>query len=211
MTDVKDSTTKNRRILIILLIIFLGPLFYAIWLFNTDWRPTGTSNHGTLIIPARPLQAFSLQTLTGNRLSLDDMKNKWAMIYVGPAICKKACKDNLYKMRQVHTLQAKHQPRVQRLMVITDKAGLSELQIMLNKEYPKMIVAINPASEIKKISEINKLIEQFKIINGEVVELQHRIYLMDPLGNLMMYYPPDTDGRDIHKDLKKLLRRSQIG
>ena len=38
-----------------------------------------------------------------------------------------------------------------------------------------------------------------------------RIYLVDPLGNLVMSYPPGTDPRDLLKDLGRLLRLSQIG
>lgn len=205
MTDVNNTTKKNRKVIIILLFIFVAPLIYAIWLYNTGWRPTSTSNYGELIIPARPLAAFTLKTLEGQKFVLDDIKQKWIMIYIGSASCKKACQDNIYKMRQVHTLQAKKQPRVQRLMILTDNVGLTELQVLLNKEYPKMIVVSGSGDEVKK------LVEQFRIEKGEAVVGQHRIYLMDPLGNLMMYYPQGMDGGNIHKDLKNLLRKSQIG
>lgn len=202
MTDIK---TKNRKIIIILVVLFLAPLLYAIYVFNSDWRPATTSNYGELIIPARPLEPFALKTITGEKFSLENLKRKWAMIYVGPASCKKACQDNLYKMRQVHTLQAKKQPRVQRVMILTDNKGLPELEKLLKKEYPKLIVVNGAAENIKKFTD------QFIIKKGETVANQHRIYYMDPLGNLMMYYAMDSDGQDMHKDLKKLLRRSHIG
>ncbi len=204
----KENISKskiNKIIIIILVVLFLGPLFYAIWLFNSDWRPASTSNYGTLIIPARPLDEFSLKTITGNDLSLDDIKHKWAMIIVGPANCQQPCKDNLYKMRQVHTLQAKHQPRLRRYMIVTDNDDLPALRSLLAREYPKMIVVNSPQKEIKK------LVEQFKIDDNDDVPGLHRIYLMDPHGNLMMYYEQGTVGNDIYKDLKKLLRKSQIG
>lgn len=196
---------KNKVTIIVLVVLFLTPLFYAIWLYNSDWRPVTTSNYGTLITPARPLSEFSLKTISGSNLGLNDIKQKWAMIVVGPANCQQACKDNLYKMRQVHTLQAKHQPRLRRYMIVMDNDGLPVLKSLLVKEYPKMIVVNSPQKEIKK------LVEQFKIDDNDDVAGLHRIYLMDPHGNLMMYYEHGVVGTDIYKDLKKLLRKSQIG
>jgi cytochrome oxidase Cu insertion factor (SCO1/SenC/PrrC family) len=38
-----------------------------------------------------------------------------------------------------------------------------------------------------------------------------RVYLVDPLGNLMMYYRPGADPRDIVQDLEKLLKYSHVG
>jgi hypothetical protein len=37
------------------------------------------------------------------------------------------------------------------------------------------------------------------------------LFLLDPLGNLMMYYEPGFDPYDVVHDLKKLLTVSQIG
>jgi hypothetical protein len=37
------------------------------------------------------------------------------------------------------------------------------------------------------------------------------IYLIDPLGNLMMRFPPDPDPRKMYKDISKLLKASAIG
>jgi len=201
----EKQNTQNKKIIIVLLFIFLAPLTYAVWLYNSGWRPLATSNYGALITPARPLQAFTLETLAGNPVKLDDIRNKWAMIYLGSASCNQACKDSLYKMRQVHILQAKQQPRVQRIMILTDLTGLSGLKRLLAKEYPKMMVMKGTEQQVKNLTK------QFRVHEGEAVETQHRIYLMDPLGNLMMYYPENTDGSNLNKDLKKLLRKSQIG
>jgi hypothetical protein len=38
-----------------------------------------------------------------------------------------------------------------------------------------------------------------------------RIYLVDPLGNLMMRFPRDPDPKLMMKDLSRLLKASQIG
>jgi len=38
-----------------------------------------------------------------------------------------------------------------------------------------------------------------------------RVYLIDPLGNLMMSYAPDAKPKGMLEDMKRLLRLSQIG
>ena len=38
-----------------------------------------------------------------------------------------------------------------------------------------------------------------------------RIYMVDPLGNLMMQFPPNADPNQTKRDLAKLLRASRIG
>ncbi len=41
--------------------------------------------------------------------------------------------------------------------------------------------------------------------------VQDHIYLIDPLGNLMMRFPKDPDPGKMKKDISKLLRASSIG
>jgi glutathione peroxidase-family protein len=40
---------------------------------------------------------------------------------------------------------------------------------------------------------------------------EDHIYLIDPLGNLMMRFPKDPDPGKMKKDISKLLRASSIG
>ena len=55
------------------------------------------------------------------------------------------------------------------------------------------------------------LLRKFEIGNGDLPIEAQRLYIIDPLGNLMMSYPPDINPRGIMKDLKKLLKFSRIG
>jgi hypothetical protein len=41
--------------------------------------------------------------------------------------------------------------------------------------------------------------------------VRDHIYIVDPLGNLMMRYPRDADPSKIKKDVVKLLKVSRIG
>jgi hypothetical protein len=39
----------------------------------------------------------------------------------------------------------------------------------------------------------------------------HRVYLIDPLGNAMMFYAADAKSKGMLEDMKRLLRLSSIG
>ena len=42
-------------------------------------------------------------------------------------------------------------------------------------------------------------------------DVVNRIYLIDPIGNLVLSYQPDSDPSKMRRDLSRLLRVSQIG
>ena len=55
--------------------------------------------------------------------------------------------------------------------------------------------------------ESTGFVEQFPAVQN----LAAHIYLLDPLGNLMLRFPENPDPKGIMKDLKLLLKASQIG
>lgn len=196
--------TRARVQLVLLALLFLSGSVIAFVLWQSGWRPARTKNHGELVQPARPLDNVSLERLDGARLTLAELKGRWTFVYFGPAECQRLCADNLYKMRQVTAAQGKEAHRVQRLMVVTDTRGLDTLRATL-KEYPGMQVAVGPTEAVRRLAG------QFSVPAGSPLDNLHRLYIVDPLGNLMMSYPADADPRGIHKDLGLLLKASQVG
>ena len=203
-TNSKPRDARARMVLVLLALLFLSGSVIAFVLFQSGWRPTHTKNHGELVQPARPLADVELDMLEAPRLRLNDLKGKWTLVYFGPADCLRPCTDNLYKMRQVTAAQGKEAHRVQRLMVVTDTKALDWLRYTL-KDYPGTQAAVGPAAAIRRLAG------QFALPVGGALDNLHRLYLVDPLGNLMMSYPADADPRGIHKDLAHLLKASQIG
>ena len=58
---------------------------------------------------------------------------------------------------------------------------------------------------------VAELARQFTLPAGSPLDDPDRIYVVDPLGNLMMSYPAGADPNGIRKDLARLLRVSRIG
>lgn len=125
-------------------------------------------------------------------------------MYLGDGDCDAACNENIYKMRQIRIAQNENMRRIQRVYLVRDEALSPELQVLLEKEYRDMAVQLISAEQFEQLDPL------FRVDDGPLLETE-RVYIIDPLGNLMMYYPPDADPGGMLKDLKKLLKYSKIG
>ena len=190
--------TRQQKTLLITALVFAAPLLLAILLFvKPDLVQLGTKNNGTLITPARPLDALSINVAghPGDSSMLEG-KWTWASFIEGP--CDAFCAEQLYKSRQVRLALGKDMDKGQRLLV--QLGTPTELDPRLLEAHPDLIIAR---------SENNaKWLKQFHLEDSSIDTAN--IYLIDPLGNLMMYYPPGIEGPKILKDIQRLVRVSWI-
>lgn len=189
--------------MIIVLGVFCAPFILSWWYINyTDVIEEGKkSNHGDLIIPARPLPDLELfDPLDGERTG--KLHGKWSFFYIANESCDQTCIDNLYRMRQLRWTAGKDDHRVQRVLLITgNKIPAKEIF----KEYAGQWLVK------KDVINIDFLLKNFRLTEQDQPEKMQRLYIVDPLGNLMMSYPGTAEPRGIIKDLKKLLKTSKIG
>ena len=197
---------SSRQAMVLLGLLFMMPAFVAWVMHNSSeegWRPEGTTNRGMLVHPARPL-TFPADLMVVDAPASDYLQGKWTLLYIGDSDCDEVCNKNLYNMRQVNIAQNENMKRVQRLYLVRGEALSGALGELLGKEYPKMEVALFPDMQAQQLAP------DF-VIDDVSMEGAERVYIIDPLGNLMMYYPADTDPGGMLKDLKKLLKYSKIG
>jgi hypothetical protein len=189
-----EATHKGRRMLVLLAVVFLGPMVVAMVLYFTGFqlRPGGTTQHGELYQPARPLPDVSFPLVGDESATL---RGKWTLIYIGPGECAAPCREALTEMRQVRRALGRDMDRVQRLYLATD-GGVD--RPFLAAEHPGIGV-LAPGGEAAKIARIAGSASP-----GD-------IFLADPLGNLVMRYPAGTGMKGMHGDLKHLLAISTIG
>lgn len=197
-TEYLDRQRRGRLMLLCMLIFFITPIIAVIAMYKLDWRPKGESI-GELVAPAKLLSMNNaLITSDGSVAQPDLWKEKWSMVYVASG-CETACKDKLHIMRQLHVSLYKEIPRMQRVL-ITTSPEVAELK----QHYPDMLILNQPAAEITTLSN------QFNI-NDELSTNSDRIYLVDPLGHLMMSYKPTTAPALIRKDITRLMKYSWAG
>ena len=186
------------RTLAILAALFLVPVVAAVVLYyDSSWRPSEHTNHGRLIEPPRPLPQVPLVRADGTGASATLLTGKWSLVYVGDARCDAACHQALYVMQQNFLGLGDDMPRVQRLFLATAHCcdGSSGVGA-----YPGMITlnASTPAAQ--------RLLQAFP-----ARARASTIFVVDPLGNLMMRFDASTNSTDLITDLRMLLSLSNIG
>jgi len=204
--DDKQIGMSARQSIVLLLLLFLAPLLIA-WLMlygGSGLIPEGSTSNGTLVEPPRLIDLpGNIRTRTGLMLPAEYIKGKWTLVYIGDAECGEACLQNIYKMRQVRLAQNENVRRVQRLFLLTGSEITSGLGKAL-ENYPNMEVALLSAEQTAAIAS------QFQVDEAAAAGAE-RVYLVDPLGYLMMYYAPDAEPKGMLNDLKKLLKYSRFG
>jgi len=201
----ENPAKKNRIIIVALALLFFGPL--AIAPFVVDYiektRPTETKNTGVLVDPAVPLKEFTLQGLEGQAYGLEQMRGKWSVVYFASG-CDARCAETLYNIRQSRLAQGKEYHRVQLLHIPVGGTVSAPLQDLL-PEHPKLTVLTG------RPRDVQNMWRQFAAVDPIAESERSGVYIVDPLGNLMMSYPGDFTPRQLIKDLQRLLYVSQIG
>lgn len=142
---------------------------------------TGSAGNYGELIAPRPLSGAPFAELRG----------KWVLVAFDAAACDAYCEKKLYFMRQVRKAQGKDESRVERLWLVTDRGA--------------------PRPELAAAIEGTRIAAVADSAQGFPGNPPDHIYVVDPLGNLMLRFPRDPDPSRMLKDLQRLLKYSRIG
>jgi hypothetical protein len=178
-----DPVERSRAKLALLAALFALPLVGAWLAWQFDLAPGKADNYGTLL-PPRPLALEPLAPLKG----------KWVLVQLDGGNCDERCERKLYAMRQVRRAQGKDMRRVERLWIVTDAAS--------------------PRAELLAAIDGTHIAPQGAALAAHFPaerSPREHVYLVDPLGNLMLRFPADPDPARMLKDLQRLLKYSSFG
>jgi cytochrome oxidase Cu insertion factor (SCO1/SenC/PrrC family) len=195
-----DRPARSGRIkLLALIAVFALPLAGAVaWYFAAPALAPEPAVHGALIDPARPLQPFSAPRAgQGSAYTLDDLRGRWTLVHVIAQSCDERCRERLYYTRQIREALGEDRIRVQRLVLAPRGADTQGLSALL-PEHARLVVVESPAD------------------SGLRAQLpadpaSGTVFVVDPLGNLMLRFGPQVDPSDILDDIEHLLELSRIG
>lgn len=192
MSDAAPGKRTSRLSLWLIIALTAAPVAASYFIFYF-WPPERTVNYGELIEP-RPLPDLPLATAGGAPFRLSQLKGKWVLVSVDRASCDAYCELKLVYMRQLRLTQGKNMDRVERVWLVADE------------EPPRGAEAL--AAEGTRVVRADA--ELVKAFPAPASSADH-IYLVDPLGNLMMRFPRGAEPRLMIKDLARLLKASQVG
>ena len=208
MTNSGNAPRRSRTKITLIALISIIPMVLA-WILagHPEWLGGKTTNYGTLITPARPLDyAGLLAQPISPAGSLSEIKGRWVFLHVGIGECPEPCADalyksydSLYKTRQVRLMLNKEIPRLKRLLLLPPEAPGAGYESIRKNDEDLLLANASP-----------ELTETLTAASGQPLR-PGMVFLLDPLGNLVLWYQPGFDPYRMDKDLKLLLRVSQIG
>jgi len=181
---------QSKRPLVWLAIVCLAP-FVASFASYFWLVPTSRVNYGTLL-GNRVLPDVPVTRLDGS-IDPHPLRGKWALLVVDEGACAQACAQKLYATRQARTMQGKERDRVERIWLYTGDA----------RPAPKLIAAHPDLAIARAVPDVVAALPD--------PDPAQAIWLVDPLGNLVLRYPADPDIKRLHKDIARLLFASRIG
>jgi hypothetical protein len=187
----------GRRKLLLVLAICAAPLLMSYFTYYVI-KPAGRTNYGAILDPRDyPMPRLESHLLNGDAQELSAYKGKWLMLTVDSAACVEICQKKLYDIRQLRLTQGKEMDRIERIWLVTDTQPIAT---ELLRQYDGMRIL---HADKEKLGNW--------LPHDSNTSIEDHIYIVDPLGNLMMRFPKDADPNKIKKDLGKLLRASAIG
>lgn len=193
---------KAHNLHIWLLALAFGAPFAAGWFLflNPNLLPGGGggASHGELIQPPRPTGGIRLEDRQGRQLPLADLQGKWVLL-LSSEHCNGECPEMLWKLRQVRLALGAGRDRVERILLLHAPAAAGFARL-LAEQYPQMPVARPVRDTAARGADIRSLL-------GEPGE--EALFIIDPMGNLMMRYPSGVRAEDILEDMERLLKVSE--
>jgi len=187
-----EDRRRGRRTALVILALCAAPTAAA-WLAYVLWRPQPRLNHGELI-EARAISDPELRRPDGSPFRLSQLRGRWVLLQIDSGACAEGCRKKLLYMRQMRLAQGKDAERVERMWLLADSTPPDAAVL---REHEGLRVARAPGG----------FLAEFPAARSP----SDHIYLLDPLGNLMLRFPVHPDAQGMVKDLERLLRASRVG
>jgi hypothetical protein len=179
----------GKRTLLLIAAVTLAPViasYAAYYLFPRS----PAINYGTLL-PTAPIAGIEGTRPDGSPFRLEELRGRWLLLALGRGDCSAPCERKLYATRQARTMQGREQDRVVRVWLVEGDAAP-----------PAALLAQHPGLVVVRVPEA---------VPARFPGGADALYLLDPLGNLVLRYPGDPDIKGVAKDLTRLLKASRIG
>jgi len=194
--------------LILIVLISLAPVLFAVLAYyvpSLGLRPQGTTNYGTLIQPQRPIpdsSALALTDLNGKPFDLNSLRGDWLLVSADESACPESCVRKLFVLRNSHASQGKEVKRLKRVWFVLDDGPVP--QTVLDAYQGTYMLRADTGQLARFLAPEAGADER----DGA---LKAPMWIIDPLGHLMMSFPAGADPLEVRDDIRHLLRTSRIG
>ncbi len=181
------SKQKKNGLMKAIWLITLVPLVIAwIMAYTGAGLPDDTKNNGILM----PSGLSVPQSL------IDEQDGRWGLVVVSDK-CDVTCQQQVYRLQQLFISLEKHQERLHAVWLSNDpQFDTTTMQVDLAQD---------------KVQILNDE-TAFNWFQSQELDWQDQsIWLVDPLGTLVLRFTPELSGREMMSDIQWLLKASRIG
>ena len=193
--DPAPRARRNRWVLLAILAVCVAPVI-ASYLVYYLVKPDGRTNYGELLDPQRATDGLVVREADGTPAALDALRGKWVLLTVATQGCDERCAARLYAMRQVRLTTGRERDRVERVLLLSGDGAPAP-----------SLLAEHEGLRVWRTTE--DLARWLPPEQGGL--LQDHIFVVDPLGNVMLRFPRSADPNRMKKDIARLLRASRVG
>jgi hypothetical protein len=178
---------RGRLQLLLILAVVIGPMLVASAMYyGRFWIPEARNYHGVLIGTGQNLGELGVHGVEDSR---------WQLVVTAPGECDKTCKELVYLARQINIGLNRDATRATHSLATVQPLS-GDYQALLQREYPQLGLYSLQKDEYDKAATDVKA---------------PQLWIVDPMGNLVLRYGAESKGKAILEDLRHLLKISQIG
>ena len=194
--DMAQRTKNGRWKMLLVLLLCASPVIASYFAYYVV-RPEGRRNFGELINPQRIVPNLNAASLEGKSVNLQTLTGQWLLVSVSGGACDAACQKHLYLQRQLRESLGKEKDRLDWVWLVSDAAPIA----------PAILPALKDATVLRLPAE--QITTWMQPAQGQ--QLSDHLYLIDPMGNWMMRFPPGLDAAAAKKaksDIDRVMRAS---
>lgn len=200
LADTREVVAAQRRSgrlkMLLVLAMCAAPVLASYFTYFVV-RPEGAARHGALIQPTRPLPASGFSKLGGQPVPGASLQGQWLLVAAAPAACDRGCEKRLHAQRQLREMLGRERDRLDKLWILTDAA----------QPAPAVLAAVQAKPEVMLLRLPEAAAAQW-LQPEPGRRFDEHLYLVDPMGELMMRFPVDLDPAGVKRDIERLLRAS---
>ncbi len=193
------AMTSEKKTLLLMIFVFVAPIVIGTVMFlNADKLKMGgeTVNYGKLITPPVSISVEGLQVNGKAADQETTARKKWTLLYLAPDNCDDKCTARIDLLKRLRLLTNEKMRRVRTVAVFPEMPENAE---KLAFENPDLVISVKDGAAQAFVSQFPH-------------QEERPVYVIDPLGNLMMYYAGDMpDIKRMLNDFKRILKYSHIG
>ena len=195
-TDMAQRTKNGRWKMLMVLLLCASPVIASYFAYYVI-RPEGRRNFGELVNPQRIVPNLSAIASNGDSVNLQTLTGQWLLVSVSGGACDALCQKHLYLQRQLRESLGKEKDRLDWIWLVSDVAPIA----------PAILPALKDATVLRLPAA--QIATWMQPAQGQ--QLSDHLYLIDPMGNWMMRFPPGLDAAAAKKaksDIDRVVRAS---